>query len=1252
MKVRRILNTGVQEQESEQTVEEEQQLKADSKIRVRRVLEQQQQPTTATDQVAVTEVPEITDELPEGPLSQSELHSYYQEKLPQMFDSEGRLVAPELGRDLGYVFEESLVPTGSRIMGEDVHESTAGTMFRYNQPQAAVEQQQNIARSGLSRTERGALERAEDRQTLEEAAEASGKDLSTFIEEDVIASIDENEMPYMKGFLEATGSWGFNTLMAVGNAAEWTSEAYGDTVQGLAEALQDASPDAYDTVVKTITGTKQSPEQFAKGATREAGNMLTFSETVPVLGAPAKLSKVSAGSAKAAKELADAIKKQQAAATKSAKKAAGKQVAQAKANLSKKIDAEIVEADKIAAKKQAKADKKREAILGKRMRIGRAKEATAAEIAKKAEEAKKVADVNKSIREDLIVIFEEDTGKSISRVADDGSRVLDFDKARVAGKETLEEVSELEKVSKVRDFLAGATPNQTEASLLAGMGDTITQPVLQPDKLDGLVAVVADLKQAYPEAFKPKKHASGPRKGQDYRVIDHLFELTVEKELIAGDELLDTLNKYNLSFEDYILTVVGSGSEAGKTLQKLSQIKRMKPANAQIAAQERATKENAGVIRKFVMRVENIRRGGLVSQVATAARNLTSGAIRAPMEGLGNVMDTALYNLSEEGAGAAAKSLLSPAQWKDSFRHMKYMFGPETRLDVQDYTDFILEQPELADQFDLMFNNINEIQKMTGRGEGGVIDSTLSLLEDGVDVLNTPNRWQEYLIRRGAFLGELERLTKREYGIDLIDTVNEGKIRDLLNDASNVRPANARSFHDLVADATNRALDITYAKQPEIPVFRSTSQFIVRNGLTVIAPFPRFMFNSMELMGQYAGGASIPLARKMASLVTMGKVGKGPITAKDRQRISRNIIGLATVGAAYQYRTSEDAPADYKLMNTMDNTVMDTTPQYPMRQFLYMGEAMKRMQDGTFGDWFKAKEFADTFIGVNIREGVGQSLIQEVADLASGVDLTDEEQAGRLLGRSLGNYLSTWAVPYAQVIEAERALGMRGLEYKDTAEDPTLDFQTTFMQNLSRPFARLESPEEEEARPEREFLFAEDKQRVAPILRVLGGINLSTADEEYGEYISSFGFTDYELGSKSKVPSIRSYENKIVRNVLPVIVDSAKAYEERLRRDYANASDETRELVSEDKYVSSRLRMFLKTKITSVREKAGKGKVLSAESPTYTQFMMDYRRLSKDARSAAGIKFIDKYGREPDPLDEKDLARLVKIGKGYKKAMK
>ena len=95
-----------------------------------------------------------------------------------------------------------------------------------------------------------------------------------------------------------------------------------------------------------------------------------------------------------------------------------------------------------------------------------------------------------------------------------------------------------------------------------------------------------------------------------------------------------------------------------------------------------------------------------------------------------------------------------------------------------------------------------------------------------------------------------------------------------------------------------------------------------------------------------------------------------------------------------------------------------------------------------------------------------------------------------MLGRSLGNYLATWAVPLSQIIEAERATGIRGLQYKDTSgtfneetgkieDDPSLDFSTTFMNELSRPFRRLEPAEIEAARPNREFLFAEEKSRVA-----------------------------------------------------------------------------------------------------------------------------------------------------------------------------
>ena len=187
------------------------------------------------------------------------------------------------------------------------------------------------------------------------------------------------------------------------------------------------------------------------------------------------------------------------------------------------------------------------------------------------------------------------------------------------------------------------------------------------------------------------------------------------------DELIDILNKYNLSFEDYILAVVGSGSEAGKVLNRLSQIKRSRPINEMQKLQREATEAQQGSIRNTIMRIEGIRRGGLVSQVATAARNLTSAGIRAPLDSVANVMDTALYNMGRaEGVGgkikAGAKSMVDRENWSDSFANIKYMFGPDAKIDAAEYVDFILKRPELGKQFDLMFNQLNELQQGTGRG--------------------------------------------------------------------------------------------------------------------------------------------------------------------------------------------------------------------------------------------------------------------------------------------------------------------------------------------------------------------------------------------------------------------------------------------------------------------------------------------------------------------------------------------------------
>jgi hypothetical protein len=831
--------------------------------------------------------------------------------------------------------------------------------------------------------------------------------------------------------------------------------------------------------------------------------------------------------------------------------------------------------------------------------------------------AREAAEANRDISNQLIREFEEKTGKTISKEQGD-NLVLDPDLAREAGRETALEITERD--GDLFDLALGS--------------DTITSPILSPDKFDGIVAIASDLKRAYPESFNNNK-----------TVIDNLFELTVNKDLIAGQELIDSLNKYGLSFEDYVLTVVGSGSDAGRLLQKLGQIKRVKPKNVADADDAAKKAREAGDFRKGVMRVENIRRGLLVSQIATAARNLTSGVIRAPMEGLGNVMDSAIYAAQKKGPVSGALELFSGDNWSGSFSNMKYMFS---RPDVaKGYTDLILGAPELSKQFDNMFNNINEIQKLTGRGTGTKLDKVMSGMEDVVDVLNTPNRWQEYLIRRGQFFGELERLVKREYDVDLIDTLNEGKLQDLLNDASTIRPEGSPSFVSLVDDAVTKALDVTYAKQPEIPVFRSVSSFITRNGLTTIMPFPRFMFNSMELMGQYAGGASIPLTRKMASVVMKGQ--RGPLTSKDRQRITRNLMGMAAVGAAYWYRSSENAPPEYNQVAVGTDAQMDTTPTYPMAHFLYLGEATKRMGDGTFDDWFDSQEFVELFTGSNFRTGVGNSILEEVAQMADATDLTAGAATGRALGRTLGNYLSTWAVPFGQIIDAERAAGIRGTEYKDVASDPTLDFGTTFKKELIRPLKQRGigvSAEEEAAAPKAEYPFyPEGRERIRPESKFIGATITNRASED-GEYLMRYGFDWRDFGSRSKVPSIKRFETKQINNLMPTIVESARKLEEEFVREYEEGSDVLRNEFTEEEYVSNKIRPYIQEQVRTFKSKIREGSI--SEGDDYTRALQTYTRVPSNFRKLATTDFVDRYDRVPDPQSSEDLQKLIAIAKAYR----
>jgi len=935
-----------------------------------------------------------------------------------------------------------------------------------------------------------------------------------------------------------------------------------------------------------------------------------------------------------------------------------------------------------------------------------------------AEEASKLADeaaaANQDIAQKAIKEFEASLPKppgwkegdplpSISMV-NKRTKLLEIDpeKVRVLGKEQARRLYHAERAAELAKKYEGqptklqAALQQTEEAMAAGKFDdridALTNPLLNPDKFNHIIGIASDLKKASPDLWDDSK-----------TVIDNLFDLTVQKKLTGEgvQEIADTLNKYGFSFDDYVMTIVGTGSEAGKVLNKLSQIRRSRPTDEIYEANRAAVAAMDGTLKNLSQRVENIRRGGMVSQIATAARNLTSAGIRMPLEALQNVAETAMYNFQHGGFRKGLGSAASSSTWKGAFKPFHHAF--RNPREAKAYVDLILNKEELAPTYKRLFGNLNEIQMLTGRGQattrtGKVVDSVLSVGEDAVMDLNIFNRLQEFTVRRAMFLGQLENLTKREWGIDLIEALNEGKLTGLLNDS--MKPQGKRSFHEMIEDSTRLALDVTYAKQPDTKMGRAVANWITNASFgparaTWVLPFPRFMMNSLELIGQYAGGASIPLTKKFISLMRGGKahhafdgipeMGAAQIklTTKDRQRISRNIAGVAAFTAAYQYRTMEDAPADYKMMKASDGTVVDTTPQFPMRQMLMVGEIAKQAMKGDIGEWLSRgnnqKELLETFLGTNIRTGqLGAGLMTDLVEMVEGLglgdvdktDLVATEKAAKTLGRAIGSYAVSWLTPFVQLKEAQRWLGgehllgqegaaakwfdTRTQEYKDVAKDPKLD--TPFSEQVGKQIMRpLQArgfgltADEERLLPERVRIGQPDDKRMFPGIKALTGLSFRKRDSADMEYLNKLGYAEWTEGSKSKVPTIRRYENAYIQGVLPSIVDVLRRQETKLRKSYKKQTSEYKKDLTEDQHVRSELRPLTNDLLRKHRSAVAKVSISAykgnKKAMKIFHALKAYRKLSKDRRRNGLTKFMQRKKRLPDFTNIKDLNRITIYGR-------
>ena len=931
-------------------------------------------------------------------------------------------------------------------------------------------------------------------------------------------------------------------------------------------------------------------------------------------------------------------------------------------------------------------------IEGRRLNINRAKSAEAAIATKKAEDALKKANENQSIKEELIMDYEAQIGardiNNVNKIIDEdkivsktiaGKLSIDYDKARIVG----QRIAEREYTGAVDidgDLIAATDLEDT----IGVTKDSLLSPIINPDKLDPLVAIASELKKSKPDAFPEGK-----------MTIDNLFNATIKGDLLPSDELTVLLNKYDVSFEEYAAMVLGSASQAGKVLQKFSLIAGRKTgAKGRKEAMEKANLERYNFAGKATLRFIDIGRGALVSMLATMIRNVESTLIRSPMEGLTNVFNTSLYNLTEKGLKKKAFTLLSPTNWRNSFRHNTYLLDNK---DARDYTDYILNRPEFMNKFNVLFSNVSELVRLR-RPEGikltpiqNKVDQLLEAGEDLVDTLNIPNKWQDYITRNAYFLNNMEDLFKKNYnGLDLIDEINAGRVKEILTDSPTILPKDAKPFAEIVAEATELARNATYSNVPNFVPFKVINELLAKYGGTALVAFPRFVFTSIELMAQYSGGvALVPIRR----LIRPNRLQK--LTSRDREDISRNLTGFAIYLAANGYRKPEsERPAwmqgyfgephpDYKYITTADGESFDTTPQFPLRQALYMIEFVNKIKDGTFsgsliGDPITgAKEFSETFLGAALRAGRGTSMIEDFINALGGADASWEDRLGKITGTGFGNFVQRYAVPAAQIIDLERSLSKlpeirigqdgklidfglvegRPSEIKDANEDPKYgDFMSSMKKGFIMPFKRrgFISPSEERELPNRTYVLDQDgKRRLKPSLKLAAGASYYQDNTPSGLFLQRYGFTEFGISSKASTPSLRRAENELMSELIPSLAKLAQAREKQLIEQKKGKP-----------FIQAEIKGIITSNLTPIRSMFKEasymkllelGKDISDEkrSKLSNKFLVEryrvkFKRLPKDIRQW-GLKIFEQHENRPvDPNSGSDYIKAFTLAKSYK----
>lgn len=553
---------------------------------------------------------------------------------------------------------------------------------------------------------------------------------------------------------------------------------------------------------------------------------------------------------------------------------------------------------------------------------------------------------------------------------------------------------------------------------------------------------------------------------------------------LRPDVYIEILKKNDLTPEQFAQSYVQEVSQAGRTLQILSDFKKFSR-EAEDAVDNINTQAAGGIIdeRGIFRRIEDMRRGLMVSQLSTAVRNATVGTARSILDTGTKLIDFGLQKVT--GKVNPDMPLMTAG---DAFGQVMNLLNPKQSYDL---TKQILEvRPK---EYDQLFRDYN-----AGVALGGKTPDLLGGAEKAVYALNVFNRFQDSVFRSAVFADSVERGMKAR-GLDFKETMKSGRMGDIPE--------------EIIQRGVQDALEFTFSNKPKTQAEQAIVTAIEKiPGATIAIPFPRFMVNSFRFMAEY---------NPLGALHLMSKAEREAIRAGKTKDLSKALAGSALLYGAYALRDSEYAGEKWYELKGEDGETIDMRPYAPLSAYLFAADVIKRNIDGTLYD-LKGSDISEAVLGI----GSDKTGLQMVDGLLGDIRQDPEygaKKAEDYLGKLAGEYAGTFFIPFQQIRDVMAEFEPEEAKVRRTTEDALAPVQAKL------PVAGRELPESFS------YTNPQPRERIDPGFRQVTGITKIAPKNEAEKEMDRLQIKEFEIFKRTG----NTEADRLVASKSAALIDNA-----------------------------------------------------------------------------------------------------------------